>query len=1132
MSASLEEFVELLSSEQHVDISRLRHLARHGIHPAVRGEVWMYLLGVLSADKSQEMTSVRALYNAYDALLSHCQVEPEVRASIEVQANRVWRGRVTPLEARDGDAGQKGSKAMPRTREGAVVYSQEPTIMARKKRSQLVPVAPMNLEPVGLAASSSSSSYPGSSTRSQPPSPGPSSSSSSSTTSSSSSAPQPPPLSAAEREHEEQRIAFVRRVTNIVGVYIAKQAHDKCEARKLRKRLAQEQRRRAQQQQQGAVAQSPGSDSDKSDMTHRGAHELPTSPLPQVNVAHVGHDDGSAYTESPRRSFSRSSSGGSSSQGSGQAHEANIRMPENVIVDEDEEGIQGSPEEPLFDPAMGMGVDDSPLDEEYPDELASSSNGGPGFSSRSRGSSKKGTPRMGGGAQPSDDGSDGGKRHRSHSSRRRRRIGHSRHSSSGSEDGSGSSSQWSADEGQGVHGRARSSNKHNGLGLGLDDSTLLRTPIAGRTTRSGSRTPHQVQPTPSFPQTGGQKRPHQVRSGYSSPLRSNQRSGWQDRSPPMPLSPGVSQSRSRTTSRFRRHHRSRTSGSRSSPSSPRPQSSDEADSDDDSGSGSGSSSSSSSAALDEHEAELQRRLFSPHLIHLCSPLALVSLTKRVEAGVYFAFHRLVHLVSLSPAEHAHQLSVFHSLFRRTLPDLKAYFEEEGVDVTPFVGKWLKGLLAGEGMRLDREGSGGVVRLWDAYFARVRKSDWEPLDGKGKGRSEGNVENDKTSHTRGNGEDKQQLSSSTAETHHSANDEPHARSEREDKHHPHHSAHSSSTDREPLSLHLYVCLSVLQHCKDTLEELDGSECESLLRNLPSHGLEVDKILSEAVNLRLGHRLAVEAAANSAGTGGRAALEKGARDDDEEAEDDDMPKPWSLQPLFFAADDGTFDDFASSSEEDEGTDDAITESTMVSSSSVEANDPSSSARDTASLAEPVKMRNVATNGTAAPLPLDPRREALLSSLPGEGDLDPLLARHLWSASIARKREAAERERAKSKGRSKSKSTSKSGRAAGSARDRGSSSSSGERSGSEIEEEDEDDYYSGEERYRDSPSEEAEDAEEYDEEYEEDDDDDVPSPSTQLSSLPHRPAFVSSRTGSVDDIHAYTRAAGEGEEGGKDK
>lgn len=70
-AASTEEFIEVLNAEQHVEIQKLRDYARHGVQAAVRGEVWLYLLGVLSDDKSQEMTSVRSKYMEYDSLEKH-----------------------------------------------------------------------------------------------------------------------------------------------------------------------------------------------------------------------------------------------------------------------------------------------------------------------------------------------------------------------------------------------------------------------------------------------------------------------------------------------------------------------------------------------------------------------------------------------------------------------------------------------------------------------------------------------------------------------------------------------------------------------------------------------------------------------------------------------------------------------------------------------------------------------------------------------------------------------------------------------------------------------------------------------------------------------------------------------------
>lgn len=63
---------------------------------------------------------------------------------------------------------------------------------------------------------------------------------------------------------------------------------------------------------------------------------------------------------------------------------------------------------------------------------------------------------------------------------------------------------------------------------------------------------------------------------------------------------------------------------------------------------------------------------------------------------------------------------------------------------------------------------------------------------------------------------------------------------------------TSPTSHPLSLNVYVCLAILLDCKDTLEELDKSECQSFLHTLPD--LQVERILNEAMNLRLGHRQA--------------------------------------------------------------------------------------------------------------------------------------------------------------------------------------------------------------------------------------------------------------------------------------
>ena len=52
MTASLEEYEDVLSSEDGVvDVIKLREYAVHGIPGEVRGQVWLYLLGVVSPEK-------------------------------------------------------------------------------------------------------------------------------------------------------------------------------------------------------------------------------------------------------------------------------------------------------------------------------------------------------------------------------------------------------------------------------------------------------------------------------------------------------------------------------------------------------------------------------------------------------------------------------------------------------------------------------------------------------------------------------------------------------------------------------------------------------------------------------------------------------------------------------------------------------------------------------------------------------------------------------------------------------------------------------------------------------------------------------------------------------------------------
>lgn len=70
MSTNLQDYIEVLNAEQHVQVDKLKENARHGIAPRVRGEVWLYLLNVLSEDKTTEITTIMALASTYQLLSS------------------------------------------------------------------------------------------------------------------------------------------------------------------------------------------------------------------------------------------------------------------------------------------------------------------------------------------------------------------------------------------------------------------------------------------------------------------------------------------------------------------------------------------------------------------------------------------------------------------------------------------------------------------------------------------------------------------------------------------------------------------------------------------------------------------------------------------------------------------------------------------------------------------------------------------------------------------------------------------------------------------------------------------------------------------------------------------------------
>ncbi|RSH78096.1 uncharacterized protein EHS24_002552 [Apiotrichum porosum] len=54
-----------------------------------------------------------------------------------------------------------------------------------------------------------------------------------------------------------------------------------------------------------------------------------------------------------------------------------------------------------------------------------------------------------------------------------------------------------------------------------------------------------------------------------------------------------------------------------------------------------------------------------------------------------------------------------------------------------------------------------------------------------------------------------------------------------------------------ALHCYVCVAILATCKETLEELDGSEAKLMLLDLPP--MDVDRLLQDAANLKVQYSL---------------------------------------------------------------------------------------------------------------------------------------------------------------------------------------------------------------------------------------------------------------------------------------
>ena len=101
--------------------------------------------------------------------------------------------------------------------------------------------------------------------------------------------------------------------------------------------------------------------------------------------------------------------------------------------------------------------------------------------------------------------------------------------------------------------------------------------------------------------------------------------------------------------------------------------------------------------------------FHPSMVYLCAPFARCV---RAEAGMYFAFDRLMGMIREYNETYPipQRVATFLTLFRKTLPELYAYFEAEEVDILSVATSWLQHLLAREMQSHD------LMRLWDTYFA--------------------------------------------------------------------------------------------------------------------------------------------------------------------------------------------------------------------------------------------------------------------------------------------------------------------------------------------------------------------------------------------------------------------------------
>lgn len=702
-------------------------------------------LTMLPITAGQEMTSVRSLYNTYDSLLS-AQQRPnafpsDLTALIHREAERIWYTRVpwsyvtnnanttATNEQQTHDSAsfnytadsssetQSNQQEWRRTRQGAFV-SQNVLLKSHHASSgpsrpramrKLPAVQPMDLSHLVEAGGSGRKKATGCSDTSRaedkpeqdhsPPSEG-----------SSPPPPAAPPQSDSERELAALKTHFIRRISNVVSVWIRKKAlekRDQLEAERLRERLMRETNKDAQHIHPGEEDEEEGTIScGNSEDTHKGKGvRRGSSPCALASSSSSSSASSSASTSPPfppptlQPAPAPSSSTvarledavGDIVSSNGDGHERDDEDPQALSEDDDESAADTL----LFDPAMGMGVDDAAVDD-LDDELNHELRGlqvddeGYAYHAHTRSHSHS----------------------HSHSHRSRSRPHSQPHSAVNSKRGTprmGATRELIVEDEEDTTSKGAEAR----VGLGLQNSQELLSPQhkdGGSYSESGIRRGGTLHNTP--PPYAGYRH-------SASPSRAH--------SPHTPgsVSPNMVGSRSSPSSpRAHTPHSIRGSPRRPlSRSGPRYVRHGQPDDDDEDEDRSHATHASSSISTDSERSEsphtpslsdlelldFQRSLWKPCLVELASPFVLVSGKRRVEAGIFFGFDKLMSLIESYRKEYplSHQLASFHSLLRRTLPDLRSYFDDEGLDVTPFVKGWLESLFSGQ-MKLTE---GGCLRLW-------------------------------------------------------------------------------------------------------------------------------------------------------------------------------------------------------------------------------------------------------------------------------------------------------------------------------------------------------------------------------------------------------------------------------------